>query len=415
MNTPSKLHTFNRAVATLLILTLMIQPSLSQADDSPSVDAACSSTFANASTAKESDNQKLDQCKAGKSAQNGYQANDALWKVWAAVSAFCGAACAASVGGVLPSPLNHACTVADITVAVADAIVTKEYMSILSHIMGVGMSVGLGAAASSGKGAEKGAEKGGNGAKLAKTVKRGTEVVDEIEDVKKGSKSNSVAICLMAVMAGATSAMKFTAAKTGKDTVRSTLDSIAKYQDNRSVVAPANMDIASETSGMAATGGKQGSTKGSAGQSGPAGGSSSCAQGAAGGNGEAVLQCAQTSAASSMPGLISDPQFEKSFQDTTGIALNNFLANATTPASAISAGMSNKLTPSQGSAMEQLLQKMTADAAANAPADSGNLAHSETHSDGSYSSGGGGAHGAAAAEAEPDMMAMMAGIMSQFG
>jgi hypothetical protein len=413
MNKRIKFNTLERALTTLLIIALMIQPALSQANDSPTVDSVCSSVFANANNAQEANNQKLDQCKAGKSAQEGYQANDALWKMWASVSVLCGIACGASLGGVLPSFLNHACTALDIGAAITDGVVTKDYTTALTNIAGIGMAAAMGNMGPKGeKNASKSTTKGSKPVRPTQLGKGGMEAA---QDVKKGGQTSSVAICLGAALATVTTVTKFIATNTGKETVKSTIDSIAKYKDNNSVIAAANMDMAADTSRMAFTASKQGGGTQGLSQTGSASKQSPCAQGAAGGNGDAVFQCAQTSAASSVPNFISDPQFEKSFQEMTGIALNNFLANATTPSASISAGMSGKLAPTQVGEMDQLVQKITADVTADMGAVASSLPHNENPNDATYSSGGGGAPSGSTAEAEPDMMAMMAGIMEQFG
>jgi hypothetical protein len=414
-------HSIGCFMTVVLILSTSLQPNLAVADDSnPSVDSACATTFANVSQVKENDNQKLLQCKAGKSSEDGYKTDDALWKVWTAVSAYCTIACFASLGGVLPGPAETACTVANIGTTVFELIKTRQFTSALEQVGMIGMSYGL---KSAGNSAAAGAEKGA-AAKSAKTGKGGTAAIDALEaadgteEAAKKKSSSSLGICSMAAMSIMTAVNKSFSSATQKAAVKSALEAIAKYKDNTSSFIQATFDQVSDSAV-----GQTSTTTNHAGNSGGAQGSgtdnqpSACSSSAAGGNGQAVFQCASSSAASSLPGMVSDPNFSNNFQKTTGIALTDFLANANSPSSAIAAAMSGKVSPSQMGPLNDLLKAIENDAGTAAPASASSttLANDTSAAGATYSAGGGSSQSASSEPPEPDMMSMMAGIMAQFG
>ncbi len=386
-------HTWLRPFVALLIATMLLQPPSARAADTPeNVENLCGSTLANAKNAQEKDNQKLTQCQAAKASEAAYRTNDVLWKVWAGIATYCFAACGAALGLSIPVFVNDACSAASLAGGITDGVMTQEYTSMITNsIMTVMMAGGTKFMQKSGEDAAKVAYKD-----------------------KKATKTDAAGSCMMAVTATTFAVTKSMAANNGKIATKTTLESVAKFTDNQAKIE--NLSMGSSGSGSTGTGSSI--THSAAPKSGQGGGASQqlsndCANAAEGGNGGAVFNCAQSSAANGLPGFISDPRFEKSFRDSTGTHFKDFLGNARTPASSISAAMSRNLSPSQASAMDQVLQKIEADGSASA--NSGALAASSLHSEATYTGGGAGSQGGPTGEAEPDLMAMMAGIMAQFG
>lgn len=386
-------HTCLRPFIAILIATILLQPLSARAADAPeNVENLCGATLANAKNAQEKDNQKLTQCQAAKASEAAYRANDALWKVWAGIATFCFAACGAALGFSIPVFVNDACSAASFAGGITDGIMTQEYTSMITNSIMTVMMTG---------GTKLMQKSGGDAAKVA------------YKD-KKATKMDAAGSCMMAVTATTFAVTKSQAAENGKISTKSALEAVAKFNDNQAQIENLSMNSGTGNGETGSSITNSAAPKSIQGGGAPQQNTNDCANAAGGGNGGAVLNCVQSSAASGLPGFISDPRFDKSFKDTTGTNFKDFLGNARTPASSISAAVSRNLSPSQASAMDQALQKIETDVSASAH--SGAIAASNSlQSQGTYTGGGAGSSGGPAAEAEPDLMAMMAGIMAQFG
>ena len=355
-------------------------PTLSSGDN---LDSICGATLRNpqpspapgapTTAAQDANTQKLQYCQAAQSAQDGADADSALWKVWAAVGVVCTYACVASfVGG--PTS-QYLCMGASLAGGVTDAVVSKNFTSAMMSIAGVG--VGYAA----------------------------NQAMNSSSEAGKKATEKDVGACLNAAMAALQAFMKYKSMQGQQDAVQSNLAS-AKAVQSSAASTQAAADSAYQPgqngTGDNGTGANSGTNANNGLANNPTGTSSSAKSSCSGGgtSGGAIMQCAVASD-KTLPGFITDPKFTQEFQKDSGKSLSSFLGGNGPPGGLMAQASSNGLDAGNSAKMMAAMDAV------------GSSVGSFDYSAGSGYAGGGGGGGSGGGEAEPDMAAMMAGLMDQ--
>jgi hypothetical protein len=387
------LHIFN------LGFNLGINPRLAYADASPSAsvvpleefDTICKTTLEDKDSSTPQAAQKLQYCKAAKSAKEAFTANDTLWKVWAAVGGVCVSACALSFAGI---GNQFVCIGVNVAAGVTDGVLTENFMGAMMAIGGsvAGYMVNE-SFSNNGKTAANDAQQ---------NTKQGTSKVKEAFKAEQ----KDIGACIIAATAGIQIYMKMQAKETSKKTAETNLASAQALNESAATSTDTAVSAPTPTPDPTATNYAAGgsarpevisgsSTSGSSGN--PCSGLNT-SNGYSNTNIGMAISCAIASDPN-LPKYVSTPKFADDFKKSSGIDLGNFLNNSSSPEGAMIAASSGVLKPDQasrlGAAMKDLGQQ---------------VARREPNS--AYSSGGGGFnHGGGS---DPGMEGMLAGLMNQF-
>ncbi len=356
------------------------------------VDSVCKGTLSSAPLAGDksgdpSGTQRLQHCQAAKSAQEGADADNALYKVWAGVAAVCTGACVSSFAG---GPAGEsACTGSAVAGAGTDGVVTKNYASSLQQIGGIGLAAAT--------------------TELTKdTVKEGAEEGAK-QGVEQGTKkTKDIGSCMNAATATTQSVSKFKSLEGQKETVKSSLESARSVTSTQGTAVADGSGISQS---QAATAGGGPSADGSLGgpSGGPSDGGSSnpCAGQLSGRSTPAsTLQCA-IARDPNIPRFVTTPKFAKEFQDRTKTSLGDFLNKNDPPALAIGQAVRSGLNGAQNaklaSALTDVQQNVSADYST----------YSSHGGDGSQYEGGGGNSGLSNGDDDLNLGGLLSGLQDK--
>ncbi|MBC7690900.1 MAG: hypothetical protein H7222_03970 [Methylotenera sp.] len=395
------------------------------------VDSVCGKELKPAKDGDAQASQFKEYCAAAKSADEAASANAAIWKLWAGVATLCTYSCvmsytnpasffATNLSAVGIGKYLSACSGANLGVSAADALITKNYMGAL---MGIASTVAtqfmfgdtvakktaetsttVVKAAVKTEAAVDGAA-GGPGAEVVETsTTKVADVSTKTETTVTKQKADHGA-CVTAAMSAFTAITKRHSMVQAEDSVKSSVESaqslLSQQTSADSQAAPSS--FAFNNKGNGPGGGSTGSSGMTGNSQGASEGNSSdpCRAAKNGGGSQSFISCA-VSNDSNFPGFVAHPDFAKDFAKITKQSLDSFLNNASSPSAALASGMAGSGASSSSlSQLASLGQQLEASIDNNV-------------SGTSYSHSGGGA-AASSASSEPDLGAMMAGLMGQFG
>ena len=361
---------------------------IARAQASPSSASQPQATATANPAGSEAYQQKLQYCQAAKSAQESADANSAMWKVWASVSAVCTYACIASFAGGPTS--EFLCMGASVAGGVTDAVLTRNFVGALMSIGSAGMGYM--------------ANQAMNPAQTAAAEVPKAGMTPPATPPKK-----DFGACLGAATAAVQVFTKVSSMNSSEDSVKSNLESARKVTSNTEAVAQQqgpdftpSAALSSNPNDNTRTGSgnyNAGVSNGSVNDSSNV--TATCASARATNSASGTLQCAVASDRT-LPSFVKDPRFPKEFQKNTGQSLSNFLAKNDRPSSMLSGAMGNGLSATQAAKLASGLSDLERGVGVVEPSNS------------AYSGGGGAASGGGG---EEDPMAgiqdMMAGLMDQ--
>jgi len=298
---------------------------------------------------------KANYCRSAKDAIKAADSNSTLWKVWAAVAGVCASACAASVAGKYTNA--YICAGANLAGSITDAAVTRQFMSALSGLATAGGSIVL------------------------------NKTVDKTKDY---------GACVSFIAAGTQAYIKHASIKNNKLTAKQNIE-LAAREDNQNGNylgygytnetdtnnnTSDNTPSSAENTGVAEQEEEQ---------------SDDCSASDSG-NYSGVITCALASD-STLPPFVNSPKFPAEFKKQSGQNLEDFFSNddpvKDSILSTLPGGLSAPVTAKMAEALDQIEESP------------------DIQGDGAtYSSGGGG--GLGVGSGDPDMGALMQGVLSQF-
>jgi hypothetical protein len=299
--------------------------------------------------------QKLSYCKTAKAAREAANSTGVLWKVWAGVASVCAGACAVSFLGV---GNEYICVAADISAAVADAAMTKQFQGIM---MAMGASVGglmINRTMNSTPDPEPSSKTNSN-TNSNETAKDGTKEpgkdVANKGDIKNGSQPDAkkpgyrdYGACLIAGQAAFQSYSSY-------GTMKSSLATQKEALTKASALASTSTTAVSQNAPVTSSAEKTGSNRIAAGQMSPEGGSNAATPGNTQVATEnvcetaqrtwstgAVYQCATTSDPS-LPKNVMSPRFNNDFKKISGTDISEMFTKQNSPGAAIASSMAGSL------------------------------------------------------------------------
>jgi hypothetical protein len=319
--------------------------------------------------------QKLNYCQAAQGASSAAGADSAMWKVWAGVGTVCTYACVASFTGLPTS--EYICMGVTLAGGLADAFATKNFVSALTAIGGVGA-----------------------GYIANQTINKASDSAGPNAPPKA---QKDIGACLNAGIAAVQVYAKHSAMKNDEDSVRANLDSAKKLTDSAAAAVNGTFNAQNQAATATGTGNANGggtTTHLASDISGNSNfnASSACAQARNTSNPAVIMSCAVASDRN-LPGFVSSPKFAKEIQKDSGTSLADFLGKGGTPTSLMGQAMSNGMSPNQAGKLAAALSQLE-----------NNVGNYEG-SGPAYAGGGGGA--ARPGEGDESMTQMMSTLMDQ--
>lgn len=366
----------NKITPLLCIALLLVAgaPSQARADDYNSICGSANLAAANANPSMNENSGQISQYCADALAQSKTSsAEDTMWKIYAAVTVVCTAACFTTF---VPAGAK-VCMGSGLAAAATDALLTKNFMSAMTEAMtsasgmlfaqGAGAAATAGASQSTGMIKDKGSCVAAAGAAFATfqanqaaTSAKSTEATDlaNAKQLENATNSNSQQSM------GQTLTSAATPGNTTPGNTGSSLNTTGTALQGTSMQAAASCDA----------------------------NSSSTVAGA--------VQCAAT-ANPNLASLVGTPEFGSAFQAASGMPLGNFLSGAQKPSQAISQGLGGMVSPTGVGTLQSALAQLESTPLSDPS--------------GSTYAGGSGSGGGAGKASGDDMSAMMNSLMSQFG
>jgi len=381
------LHSLRTSIIILLTLSHLAHAdnspvaasSLSESDFGP----ICQSTLDNASNP--ANTTKLQYCQSAQSSLTAAHAEGAMWKVWAAVAGVCGAACAASFAGV---GNQFICIGVNSAAGITDAIVTKNFMNAMMAIGVSGMSYMITSNTS-------------NNSSLSKDEK----------SAKPPEKPKDIGACLAAATAAFQSYMSHSSEQSDLTSLKNNLASAAS-SDSTATGATTSVSLTSST-GTSGNGVVANSSVGGSGTLNPSSSNSlannpnalsstACGSTTISQNANYMVQCA-LAANQAIPPTVATAPFANSFQKSSGTSLNDFLTNPNLnqPGQAIAAAMGGTLNTDQAVKLAAAIKTFEQQLPTEIP-------------NGFYAGGGRGRSLSSGEGSDPDLGALMQGVMGQF-
>jgi len=332
-------------------------------------------------------NQKLPICQGAKSAHEAMKDQGLLWKVWTGVSVVCAAACGASFFGM---GSEYICIGTNLAAGVTEGVVTENFSSAMSGIMGAGSSFLINSVMSGGKGEE------------AATTDAAAEGAEKAKP--KAESKKDIGACLSALMAAGQAVSKHSSAKSAEATLDAAMQELNSLVSvNNAAALPGSVSISTGETGQSSTVATQTSATGSGDTAAGVDVPSSSCSGSVSTTGEAVVCAAALDGG--LPGFIRDPKFQKEFEKGARESFGEFLGREGQGiGQAISGAMDGVLTAPATTRVEAAVEELAAELAARDINVAGTL----------YGSGGGGRRRAGGGKGgDDDMMSQMAGLMGQ--
>lgn len=342
--------------------------------------------------------QKAQYCTAAQSSMNSFNAHDALWKVWTAVTGVCTAVCVASFFGLGSA---HICTGVNLAAGIADSAVTQNFQGALMSIGSTAAMLGSNWAM------RKATSQTGTTAAAMAGKSLGGKIKSGLTNAEK-----DIGSCISAAMAGVQIYTNVAGSQSDNKMATDTLAAAKKLNQNSvNAFDPTGGNRGPEletttmgsnvlgSAGSAARGGAMTEVAGSY----FAGGGACGGPGAGPESGASILSCALASD-STLPPSVTSPEFQQAFKDVSGTDLGKFLENANNPTQALGAASADAMPPEQASQFAEAVQGLEA----------GVMAQQEEFlavNEATYSGGGGGKKSDSGDPFDKSLTDMMATLM----
>lgn len=299
--------------------------------------------------------QKQPYCAAAESAEKAANANGVVWKVYAAASAVCTAACVASMTSAGASWHTWACQGSSVAASGLDAIKTQQYMNALQNLAVGGVSYFL-FNNKNGRNDGTGATSAGGTAALATT---GSGASGSGGGIGFDASKADISSCLTAASTAYSAYTKQQDASNARQSMKANLADVQALGSLSATGAPLTGSTGSQSQGTSAPAAS--AVSGGASAAGSGGGAppfvsaasispvanEACGSAAANpSNAQLAIQCA-TAMDSGLGSVVSNPQFPSAFQQASGMPLGSYLANSggAAPNGAVAAGTGGVLNP----------------------------------------------------------------------